>query len=169
MAVAALLVTSATAGAATRGENVAACDPLVTAMGSGPANWRQLSEAAGPLGVFRDPLRHMSETGTGQLLTKMPVIVAGHEPVTLSVPPRLRHRVFLFYGLYFGKDGTRSTTFVDSPGFSSIEFQPCENKPRTAWPGGVRIKGRAPVHLTVSTGEGAKPILLRLGRPHPLG
>jgi hypothetical protein len=133
-----------------------------------PGQLAESLRAAGPLAVFRNPLRQMSEAGNGQLMTKMPVLVARGVPVTLSVPDRLQNRVFLYYGLYFGRDGTRSTTFVDSPGFASIEFQPCDAKPRTAWPGGVRIKGRAPVHLNVTVAGSSSPTRLRLGRPRPL-
>jgi hypothetical protein len=165
-ALAAIWTTSSTA--ATPSENVAGCDRQVTTIGSGPDNWRKVSELAGPLAVFRDPLRQMSEAGNGQLMTKMPVLVARGVPVTLSVPDRLQSRVFLYYGLYFRRDGTRSTTFLDSPGFASIEFQPCDAKPRTAWPGGVRIKGRAPVHLNVTVAGSSSPTRLRLGRPRPL-
>jgi hypothetical protein len=57
----------------------------------------------------------MGEIGSGQLVAKMPVLTIGHDPVTLSVPPRLRHRVFLYYGFHQGPDGTRTTSMRASP------------------------------------------------------
>jgi hypothetical protein len=101
----------------------------------------------------------------GHLVTKMPLLVEGHDPVTVSVPPRLRHRVFLHYGTHEGRDGGRSTSFYGYPGDSSIEFRPCPDKPRTIWPGGIRIKGRAPVQLLVEAEGGPARAVLPLGRP----
>jgi hypothetical protein len=89
----------------------------------------------------------------------MPLLVEGRAPatVTVSVPPRLRQRVFLYYGT--------SSSFTRERGYSEIEFQPCDNKPRTIWPGGVRVKGRAPVRLDVFVADRVEPFVLRLGRP----
>jgi hypothetical protein len=99
----------------------------------------------------------MSRTRNG-LVAKMPLLVEGREPetVTVSVPPALRSRVFLHYGT--------PSTFAQDHGYSEIEFQLCGNKPRTIWPGGIRIKGDKPVHLLVSA-EGRPTASLRLGRP----
>lgn len=99
------------------------------------------------------------------LVTKAPILVEGHDTVTLSVPPRLAHRVFLYYGFHEGPDGKRSTSFYGFPGSSAIEFQSCTDKPRTVWPGGIRIKGRKPAHLNVTVGGQPDRIPLRLGRP----
>lgn len=101
------------------------------------------------------------------LVTKAPILIEGEDPVTLTVPPRLAHRVFLYYGFHEGADGKRSTSFYGSPGSSVIEFQPCPDKPRTIWPGGLRVKGRKPVHLNVTVASQPDPIQLQLqlGRP----
>jgi hypothetical protein len=130
-------------------------------IGHGSAGWRQESVAAGPVGVTPHPLRQMSQTKRG-LVAKMPLLVEGREPetVTVSVPPDLRERVFLYYGA--------PTTFTQDPGYSEVEFQLCGNKPRTVWPGGIRVKGEAPVRLDVFTADRPQPFVLRLGRPQLL-
>lgn len=139
-------------------------------IGSGSPNWRRESLDAGPVGVRQRPLREMSHhgrQGSGQLATKMPLLLEGHERVTVSVPPRLQHRVFLYYGFHEGRNGGRSTSFADYPGDSAIEFVPCTDKPRTIWPGGIRVKGRKPVQLLVEVEGGPARVVLPLGRPKP--
>ena len=100
----------------------------------------------------------MQRTKKG-LVAKMPLLVEGREPetVTVSVPAALRGRVFLYYGA--------PSSFAEDRGFSEVEFQLCANKPRTIWPGGIRIKGEAPVHLDVFVADRAEPYRLRLGKP----
>jgi hypothetical protein len=165
-AIAAIAVSPALAGP---GETqIASCDPGPVIIGSGQPTWRQESLSAGPLGVRRRPLRDMSPYSPrrpNELVTKAPILVEGADTVILSVPPRLTHRVFLYYGFHKGPDGKRSGSFYDFPGSSSIEFRPCTDKPRTVWPGGLRIKGRKPVHLLVTIDGQPEPIPLRLGRP----
>jgi hypothetical protein len=143
--------------------NVAPCDKAIA--GNGSAGWRSESLVAGPVGVRRQPLRGMSRTGDG-LVTKMPILIEGRAPatVTVSVPPALRKRVFLLYGNVLDRDGNPSTSFRNTRGYSETEFELCGNKPRTLWPGAIRVKGEKPVRLLVSA-EGAAPVPLRLGRP----
>jgi hypothetical protein len=149
--------------ASTTAANVAPCDEAI--VGHGPADWRSESVVAGPVGVRRHPLSAMSPTRNG-FVTKMPLLVEGREPeaVTVSVPPGLRNRVFLYYGRVLGRNGQPTTTFAAARGYGETEFQLCGNKPRTIWPGGIRVKGSKPVHLLVSA-EGRGPIPLSLGRP----
>jgi hypothetical protein len=150
-----LLATLATTFALAGSSGVVPCDRAI--IGHGSADWRNESVVAGPVGVRRHPLRAMSQTRNG-LVTKMPLLVEGRAPetVTVSVPPALRQRAFLYYGT--------SSSFADERGYGEIEFQLCGNKPRTIWPGGIRIKGDKPVHLLVSA-EGQPVVPLRLGRP----
>ena len=163
----------ASAALATPAEpQVASCDPGPVMIGSGKASWRQESLSAGPLGIRRQPLGDMTpyrKQEPNVLVTKAPILIEGEEPVTLTVPPRLTHRVFLYYGFHEGPGGKRSTSFYGFPGSSAIEFQPCADKPRTIWPGGIRVKGRKPVHLNVTVTGQPAPIQLQLGRPtvHP--
>jgi hypothetical protein len=147
----------------TANSNVAPCEKAI--IGHGSANWRNESVVAGPVGVRRHPLNAMSQTRNGYV-TKMPLLVESRAPetVTVSVPPGLRDRVFLYYGRILGRDGQPTTSFAEARGYSETEFQPCDDKPRTIWPGGIRVKGDKPVHLLVSA-EGRPTASLRLGRP----
>jgi hypothetical protein len=156
------------AAAAPTGTQIASCDPGPVMIGSGKPTWRRESVVAGSLGIRRDPLREMTpyrRTEPNVLVTKAPILIEGSDPVTLSVPPALTHRVFLYYGFHEGSNGKRSTSFYGYPGSSTVEFQPCADKPRTIWPGGLRVKGRAPVHLDVTVEGNPTPISLPLGRP----
>jgi hypothetical protein len=116
--------------------------------------------------VVRHPLDQMSQTRNG-LVTKMPLLVEGRAPevVTVSVPPALRDRVFLYYGRVMGRNGQPTFSFADARGYGETQFQLCGNKPRTIWPGGIRVKGRAPVHLLVTVVGTPKTTPLPLGRP----
>jgi hypothetical protein len=144
--------------------NVAPCEKAV--IGHGSADWRRESLVAGPVGVRRNPLRDMS-LQNGWYTTKMPLLVEGRAPetVTVSVPPRLRHRVFLIYGEVRDRDGNPSSSFRNTRGYRETEFQLCDDKPRTIWPGGIRVKGDGSVRLLV-TAPGHPPVPLPLGRPH---
>ncbi len=144
--------------------NVAPCSKAI--IGAGPADWRSKAIVAGPVGVVRHPLARMSPSRQG-LTAKMPILVEGRAPetVTVSVPPALRQRVFLYYGRVIGRDGKPTTLVNEARGYGETTFELCGDKPRTIWPGGIRVKGRAPVHLLVEV-TGEKPIRLPLGRPH---
>lgn len=146
--------------------NVAPCEKAI--IGSGKPTWRRESIVAGPVGVRRHPLRGMERTVNG-LGAKLPILVEGRAPmtVTVSVPRRLRQRVFLYYGRVIGRDGEPTTSFAGARGYSETEFQLCGDKPRTVWPGGVRVRGRAKVHLLVHVDGRPAPIRLPLGRPQP--
>jgi hypothetical protein len=149
-------------GAAT-GWNAAPCSKAI--LGSGGPEWRSESVVAGPVAVGKGALALMSRTDGGELVGKVPILVQGQEPVTISVPPALRKRVFLYYGRIEGRDGKPTTSFGAARGYGETEFQPCPGRPRTIWPGGMRIVGTAPVSLLVHTGGGAEPVELLLGRP----
>jgi hypothetical protein len=151
------------APAAAAGVQEASCERGPVMAGSGSPDWRRTSLDAGPIGVLEHPLSHMTRTRNGQLVAKMPALVEGHAPVTLSVPQRLRRRVFIYYGFHEGPDGHRSTG-LDGPGFSEVVFQPCSDRPRTVWPGGIRVRGTGPVRLLVEAG-GSPPLPLALGKP----
>src|SRR5262245_47157547 len=145
----------------------ATCEPGPVIAGRGSPDWRRTSLDAGPIGVLEHPLSRMSRTRNGDLVAKMPALVEGQEPVTLSVPQRLRHRVFLYYGFHEGRDGGRSTA-LDGPGFSEVVFHPCTDRPRTIWPGGIRVRGTKPVRLLVQAETSPTPVPLVLGRPRVL-
>ena len=146
--------------------NVAPCEKAM--IGHGPANWRGESVAAGPVGMRRHSLSRMSRLGNGDLVTKAPILIEGREPeaVTVSVPPDLRGRVFLYYGSMRDRDGQPTTSFVNNRGYDETEFQLCGNKPRTIWPGGLRVRGTGTVRLNVEVAGRERPYVLHLGRPH---
>jgi hypothetical protein len=143
--------------------NLADCSRAI--IGSGKASWRAESKSAGPVGVSAAALAQMSRTRGGEYVVKLPLLVEGQKAVTVSVPPDLREQVFLYYGHIVGRNGKPTHSFAEARGYGETEFQPCTDKPRTVWGGGLRINGSAPVHLLVHTGGGAAPIPLRLGRP----
>ncbi len=147
------------ASGASTDKNVASCNGNVL-IGHGEAGWRSESNVAGPVGLPRWPLRQMGALKDGDLVTKAGILVEGSAPVLVKVPESLRERVFLYYGR--GTNG-RSISFAESNGFNEVEFQPCEGRPRTVWPGGLRVKGRGSVHLVVEA-EG-KTSVLKLGQP----
>jgi hypothetical protein len=146
-------------------EQVASCERGPVTIGSGSPDWRRTSLAAGPVGVARHPLSRMTRTRNGQLISKMPLLVEGYDPVRVVVPRAERRRVFLYYGRFRGRDGRPTTLISAAPGFSAVTFEPCADRPRTVWLGGIRLKGRRAVHLTVLLDGGRRSIRLRLGRP----
>ena len=161
---AAAVITLALGAGSAAESNVAPCDKAM--IGHASAGWRSESLVAGPVGVRRHPLSAMSQTRNG-LVGKMPLLVEGRAPetVAVSVPPGLHGRVFLYYGFVRGRDGQPTTSFAEARGYAETEFQLCGNKPRTIWPGGIRVKGTAPVQLLVTVEGRPEPLVLRLGRP----
>jgi hypothetical protein len=158
----ALLVASAWAAPAVK--NVAPCEKAIA--GHGSADWRSSSLDAGPVGVRPHPLSEMTRADNG-LVTKMPMLIEGRAPgtVTVSVPPALRGRVFILYGNALDRQGNPSTSFHDTRGYEETEFQLCGNKPRTIWPGAIKVRGMTPVRLLVFAEGRSEPATLLLGRP----
>lgn len=147
--------------------NVAPCAPGVTTAGTAPVAWGPQTVATGPVAVDRQPLERMFEAKNGWLYAKMPLRVAGHRYVIVSVPAELRKRVFLYYGRIHDAEGHATTSFFAAPGYGETEFRPCHDRPRTAWTGGLRVKGRAPVALEVTIEGDRHTLRLPLGRPKP--
>ncbi len=151
-----------TALGAAADSNRASCDEA--AMGDGPDDWRAQAITAGGVSVFKRPLSRMIRTGNG-LVTKMPMLIHGEAPVTVSVPPDLRGRVFLYYGRVIGRDGKPTTTLNAARGYTETRFEPCPGRARTPFPGGIRVRGSDPVRLTVAVEGEARSHTLRLGKP----
>jgi hypothetical protein len=145
--------------------SVAPCGPPSTAAASAPVGWRRSSLTAGPVAVPRRPLASMREAQGRQLTTRMSVLVAGHRYVVLSVPLALRNRVFLYYGRVLDHEGAATTSLLGAPGYAEIEFQPCRDRDRTVWPGGIRVIGRRPVWLLVTVEGRPSSIPVSLGHP----
>ena len=103
----------------------------------------------------------------GALLARAQVTVSGHGFVVLSVPLDLRNRVFLYFGDVLDNRGHRPATLFAAPGYAETELQPCRDRTRTRWTGGIKVIGRGPVRLLVTPEGGQASIPLRLGRPAP--
>ncbi len=166
VAIAAVLPVTGAAAAPVRTQ-VASCEEGPIQYGHGVAGWRQRSEVAGPLGLPSGFLQRMVPTASGQLVMKAPATVEG-SAVILRVPPRLRHRVSLYYGRRTDREGRPTNRVGQGPGFSEVAFHPCGGRPRTVFPGGVRVRGRAPVRLLVQVEGGSASIPMPLGRPRAL-
>lgn len=145
--------------------NVADCASAASSTGADPAVARQGSIVAGPVAVGATPLAKMTEANGGELYAKMGLLVSGHRFVVLSVPLALRSRVFLYFGRVLDAEGHPQKSLLAAPGYSETELQPCPGRARTLWRGGVRVHGRAPVHLLVTVEGEAESLRLPLGIP----
>jgi hypothetical protein len=81
--------------------------------------------------------------------SKLPLVVRGARPVTVSVPERLAGRLVMTYG---GEGLSGEITFV-----------PCDGRPATFFPGGLLFTRREPISLLVQVQGWARPRPLRLG------
>ncbi len=145
--------------------SVAACRPSSSPATTANSVWRQTTVGAGALGVPGRPLANMVEVSGGQLAAPMPVLVSGHDYIVLSVPLALRNRVFLYYGRVADETGRPLGSLRSGAGYAEVEFQPCRDRPRTVWPGAIRVIGRAPVMLLATIEGQPRSIPLALGRP----
>jgi len=124
------------------GAKVRDCD--VTFDGPGPADWRKRSLWIGPFGLAgrgRGPDFGEGALEGGLLTVKTPTMVAGHRPVTISVPGAQRYR--------FGILGVHPR-----PAYASVTYVPCDEKPRTVFAAGLLLRDRRPVTLLVQVGDG---------------
>jgi len=124
------------------GSKVRDCD--ITFDGPGPADWRKHSLWIGTFGLAGlspGPDFDESSLAGGLLTVKTPTMVAGHRPVTLSVPKAERHRVGIL-GVH------------PCPAYASVTYVPCDDKPRTVFAAGFLLRDRRPVTLLVQIGDG---------------
>jgi hypothetical protein len=123
------------------GSRVRDCD--VTFDGPGPADWRKSSLWIGPFGLAGPdgPDFDKGVFEDGLLTVKTPTMVAGHRPVTISVPKGQRHRVGIL-GVH------------PRPAYASVTYVPCDDKPRTVFAAGFLLRDRKPVTLRVQVSDG---------------
>lgn len=124
------------------GSRVRDCD--ITFDGPGPADWRKHSLWIGPFGLAGPGPGPDFDEGAlehGLLTVKTPTMVAGHRPVTISVPREQRHRVGIL-GVH------------PRPAYASVTYVPCDDKPRTVFAAGFLLRDRRPVTLLVQVGDG---------------
>jgi pimeloyl-ACP methyl ester carboxylesterase len=135
--------------------------PAITArcgtaiIGPGKPNWRRFSAVVGPFGLSGPGRDFSKATRIGSaLVTKIFALVEGHKPVILRVPATEQGQVGLIYG---------SIHFVRAVGQAArqVTFEPCPQKPRTAWPGGLALTNRQRITLDVVVGGSVKK--LRIG------
>lgn len=124
------------------GSKLRDCD--ITFDGPGPADWRKHSLWIGPFGLAGPRPGPDFDRGAhegGLLLLKTPTMVAGHRPVTISVPEAQRYRVGIL-GVH------------RRPAYASVTYVPCDDKPRTVFAAGFLLRDRRPVNLLVRVGDG---------------
>ncbi len=124
------------------GSKVRDCD--ITFDGPGPPDWRKHSLSIGPFGLSGPGPGPDFDEGAlegGLLTVKTPTMVAGHRPVTISVPEAQRYRVGIL-GVH------------PRPAYASVTYVPCDDKPRTVFAAGFLLRGRRPVTLLVRVGDG---------------
>jgi hypothetical protein len=111
-------------------------------------HWRPDATALGRIGFY----------GTGRNFlknpkkTKVPVVVEGHKPVTVTITAQDREHARLVVGT--------------PRGFTEVvraRFKPCRDRPETWWPAGFSLRNRQPVELLVQQGSG-EPQRLQVGR-----
>jgi hypothetical protein len=125
-------------GSSTRG-----CDGVVFD-GPGPPDWRRDSDWIGPFGLAggaHGPDFSIGSFTDGRLEIKTPTLVAGHRPVTISLPRDELGRAGIL-----ALDSERA--------YTSVTYVPCEDKPRTVFPAGFVLRDRRPVTLLVEVGDG---------------
>lgn len=128
-------------------------------IGSGAPDWRSHSTVAGPLGLFgvgRD-FSKASTVGLGTVEAKIPAFVVGKRRTVLVVPASERRRV----GLLWGRAAVAKSPHRIGAAFGRVVFAPCQDKPRTVWPGGLLLANRNPVTLMVISGK--RRFRLRIG------
>jgi hypothetical protein len=111
-------------------------------------HWRPDATALGRLGFYGAGRNFVK----GPKKTKVPVVVEGHEPVTVTIAPADRERARL---VVITPNG-----FVEVVG---ARFIPCRDRPETWWPAGFTLRNRQPVELLVQQG-GAEPRRMQVGR-----
>jgi hypothetical protein len=89
------------------------------------------------------------------------VIIEGQREVTVSVPAEESGKVGLLYGPDPG-GGQNGWTVSDV--YTRIKFVPCKSAKRTAWPGGLLLKTRSVISLSVLIQGSEVPVAVRLGR-----
>jgi hypothetical protein len=139
-------------------DEIASCREA--ASGAPPGNWRRGAVHSGGFGLFgrgRDfsDRQVIVELPNGELSMKLPAIVEGGSPVTVRVPDSYRGQV----GLGFGNLQIPETI---AEARTVVRFEPCAQRDRTGWPGGLLVADRRPIELEIE-GEG-ETRLLDVGR-----
>ena len=118
-------------------------------IGAGPPDWRKIAVGvAGPFGLGSKEglprgLAHSTGGRVGEVFSvQLQALVEGHRKVVLRVPDSERSRVGLIYGHTSGANSLPEAA-------RQVTFEPCADKPRTVWPGGLALLDRQPITLEV--------------------
>lgn len=138
---------------------IATCEEA--GLGTPPAGWKPDATSVGGFGLI-GPGRDFRSEGlrelkNGQYLTKLPAIAKGSAPVRVTVPPRLSRRVGLDFGDFWTEERVRDAN-------QEVLFRPCKGRRRTGWPGGLILKDRRPIRLTVRIAGDDRLHTLSVGR-----
>jgi pimeloyl-ACP methyl ester carboxylesterase len=134
------------------------CEGAIIA--AGPPDWRR--GAFGATGSFGLGFKRAVPGGlanyegakVGDVFSvQLQALVEGHSKVVLRVPRSERSRVGLVYGQASG--ATRLPQAA-----RQATFQPCADKPRTVWPGGLALADRRPITLEVVFGQSVRKLRL---------
>jgi hypothetical protein len=112
------------------------------------SDWRRGATALGRIGFYGSGRNFLR----GPKRTKVPVVVEGNEPVTVTIAARDRGHARLVVGSNGGW-----------PEVVQARFVPCRDRPETWWPAGFVLRNREPVALQVRQGDEG-PQLLQIGR-----
>jgi hypothetical protein len=127
------------------GVSVARCDSAVS--GNADRRWRERSTVVGNVGFYgpgRDFRSAQRSDGGGDLITKMPVIIQGDAGATVWIPRDERDRVALLFGKI-----AASEPYEIRDGYVQVRFEPCTDRERTGFVGGLVLRDRRPVDLKV--------------------
>ncbi|HEV7482850.1 MAG TPA: hypothetical protein VGO13_07100 [Solirubrobacterales bacterium] len=141
---------AAPARAVGHGSKTRDCD--VVFIGPGPADWRKNTDWVGSFGISRRSFSQGAYETDGSLYRiKTPMVVAGHRPVTISVPGDELDRVGIL-GVH------------PKPSYVSVTYVPCPDKPRTVFAAGFELRDKRPFRLLVEIAGGPARELV-VGRP----
>ncbi len=138
--------------------SLAKCEGGEALPGEGSADWRSRSIEAGPVGIRKHPLRSMERQRDRSLVTEMPILIEGHDKVTIAIVAGQRDRALLFYGPLAGDAAG------GAPGYERIRFHPCTDRDRSVWDGGIRVRGSRAVRLKIIVAD-QEAFVISLGRP----
>lgn len=144
---------------------VAGCESAI--VGNADPRWRERSTVVRDLGFYgpgRDFRKsaHRFDIKGADLVTKLPVIIEGTSAATVWVPRDELDQVALHFG--DGVAPSADDSYRVEDGHPKIRFEPCVDKKRTGWPGGLILFDRREIVLRVQMDGASRPATVTLGR-----
>jgi hypothetical protein len=138
--------------------NVAQCDSAIE--GNADSRWRERSTVVGNVGFYGPGRDFRAALDTrGDLITKMPIIIEGDSGAIVWIPRQERDRVALLFGKIRHKG-----PYEIGDGYARVRFEPCTDRERTGFVGGLVLRDRQPVTLKVRLQGTHRMRSVRLGR-----